>query len=213
MSSLRQRMIDDLKVRNYSEKTIKEYVGHVARFARHFGTAPNQLGPDHIRDYQIHLVREKKASFSYFNQAVCALRFFYTQTLGKDWHIRRQIPYARKERPLPVVLNLPGYHNVLNALAAIAVARELDIDDASVQRALKTFAGIDRRFQMNGEIDWRDGSVLFVDDYGHHPREIAATLAAVRSGWRMHWSAGQCAGAEEGQLAAIRSLVPQKSET
>lgn len=85
--------------------------------------------------------------------------------------------------PLPVVLNLPGYHNVLNALAAIAVARELDIDDASLQRALKTFAGIDRRFQMNGEIDWQGGSVLFVDDYGHHPREIAATLAAVRSGW------------------------------
>jgi UDP-N-acetylmuramate--alanine ligase len=86
-------------------------------------------------------------------------------------------------RSLPVVLNLPGHHNVLNALAAIAVARELGIDDASLQRALKTFAGIGRRFQMNGEIDLRDGSVLFVDDYGHHPREIAATLAAVRSGW------------------------------
>jgi UDP-N-acetylmuramate--alanine ligase len=72
---------------------------------------------------------------------------------------------------------------VLNALAAIAVARELDIDDASLQRALQTFAGIGRRFQMNGEIGLQGGSVLFVDDYGHHPSEIAATLAAVRSGW------------------------------
>jgi UDP-N-acetylmuramate--alanine ligase len=85
--------------------------------------------------------------------------------------------------PLAVTLNLPGSHNVLNALAAIAVARELDIDTASIQRALESFAGIGRRFQVNGELALPEGSVLFVDDYGHHPREIAATLAAVRSGW------------------------------
>jgi UDP-N-acetylmuramate--alanine ligase len=85
--------------------------------------------------------------------------------------------------PLPVVLNMPGYHNVLNALAAIGVARELDLDTSSIQRALETFAGIGRRFQVNGEIVLQGGSVLFVDDYGHHPREIAATLAAVRNGW------------------------------
>ena len=85
--------------------------------------------------------------------------------------------------PLAVVLNLPGEHNVLNALAAIAVARELDVDDASMQRALETFAGIGRRFQVNGEVQVADGTLLFVDDYGHHPREIAATLAAARNGW------------------------------
>ncbi len=84
---------------------------------------------------------------------------------------------------LPVVLNMPGHHNVLNALAAIAVVRELEVDTPSIQRALETFAGIGRRFQVNGEISLQDGSVLFVDDYGHHPREIAATLAAVRDGW------------------------------
>jgi UDP-N-acetylmuramate--alanine ligase len=85
--------------------------------------------------------------------------------------------------PLPVVLNMPGNHNVLNALAAIAIARELDVDDASIQRALETFAGIGRRFQVNGEVQVPGGSLLFVDDYGHHPREIAATLIAVRNGW------------------------------
>jgi UDP-N-acetylmuramate--alanine ligase len=85
--------------------------------------------------------------------------------------------------PLAVVLNLPGHHNVLNALAAVAVARELDVDDQSVQRALETFAGIGRRFQLNGELAVAGGSVLFIDDYGHHPREIAATLEAVRQGW------------------------------
>ena len=88
-----------------------------------------------------------------------------------------------EHEPLAVVLNLPGRHNVLNALAAVAVARELEVDDQSVQRALETFAGIGRRFQLNGELAVADGSVLFIDDYGHHPREISATLEAVRNGW------------------------------
>lgn len=105
MSRLRKRMIDDLTVRNYSPKTIKEYVHHVARFARHFNTPPDRLTPDHIRQYQLYLTREKKASYSYFNQAVCALRFFYITTLGKDWNVKRLVPYARKERKLPVVLS------------------------------------------------------------------------------------------------------------
>jgi len=85
--------------------------------------------------------------------------------------------------PLAVVLNLPGHHNVLNALAAVAIARELGVDEKSIQHALETFAGIGRRFQINGELSLADGSVLFIDDYGHHPREIAATLEAVRNGW------------------------------
>jgi UDP-N-acetylmuramate--alanine ligase len=91
--------------------------------------------------------------------------------------------HQEEHEPLAVVLNLPGRHNVLNALAAVAVARELEVDDQSVQRALETFAGIGRRFQLNGELAVPDGSVLFIDDYGHHPREIAATLEAVRHGW------------------------------
>ena len=85
--------------------------------------------------------------------------------------------------PLPVTLNMPGYHNVLNALAAIAVAMELGISDRAIQTGLEQFAGIGRRFQINGKINWQDGSVLLVDDYGHHPREIAATIQAVREGW------------------------------
>jgi UDP-N-acetylmuramate--alanine ligase len=84
---------------------------------------------------------------------------------------------------LGVVLNLPGRHNVLNALAAVAVARELDVADTAIQHALETFEGIARRFQINGEVEIEGGSVLLIDDYGHHPREIAATLEAVRNGW------------------------------
>ncbi len=82
-----------------------------------------------------------------------------------------------------MTLNLPGMHNVLNALAAIAVAREAGVSQASIQKALHEFQGIGRRFQVHGPCRLPDGDVMLVDDYGHHPREMAATLAAVRQGW------------------------------
>ena len=84
---------------------------------------------------------------------------------------------------LHVSLGLPGMHNVLNSLAAIAVADELQIGDAAVVAALEKFEGIDRRFQNLGEIQTSAGKVLLIDDYGHHPTEIAATLAAAKSGY------------------------------
>ena len=85
--------------------------------------------------------------------------------------------------PLPIVINLPGRHNVLNSLAAVAVATELKIADAHIQRALLQFQGIERRLQQVGEIQWPGGRAMVVDDYGHHPTEVAATLDAVRQGW------------------------------
>ena len=85
--------------------------------------------------------------------------------------------------PLEISLGLPGLHNVRNALAAIAVADELQVNDEAVVKALQEFEGIDRRFQILGEVETAGGKVLLVDDYGHHPTEIAATLAAARSGW------------------------------
>ena len=84
---------------------------------------------------------------------------------------------------LHVTLRLPGIHNVRNALAAIAVADELQIGDDAVVRALENFEGIDRRFQSFGELKTTAGNVLLVDDYGHHPTEIAATLADAKAGW------------------------------
>ena len=95
-----------------------------------------------------------------------------------------QFKVARRNGPaLEVSLNLAGHHNVLNALAAIAVAQELGVDDAAIQRALAGFQGIGRRFQLYGEIAAAVGTVLMIDDYGHHPREIAATVQAIRAGW------------------------------
>ena len=86
-------------------------------------------------------------------------------------------------QPLDIVLNMPGRHNALNALAAIAVADELGIADAAIVRALAAFEGVKRRCQIKGEIRLGDKLVLVLDDYGHHPREIAATINAAREGW------------------------------
>ncbi|MGB5062537.1 MAG: UDP-N-acetylmuramate--L-alanine ligase, partial [Candidatus Competibacter sp.] len=86
--------------------------------------------------------------------------------------------------PLPVTLNLPGRHSVLNALAAIAVARELGVAETAIRRALLNFQGIGRRFQQHGELVLPDGGhATLMDDYGHHPREIQVVLEAVRGAW------------------------------
>jgi len=84
--------------------------------------------------------------------------------------------------PLDIVLNLPGTHNVQNALAAIAIATELEVSDADIQRALQEFNGVGRRFQRYGEVPANngDGAYTLIDDYGHHPVEMAATVAAAR---------------------------------
>ena len=85
--------------------------------------------------------------------------------------------------PLAITLNMAGLHNVRNALAAIAVATELEVDDAAIARALAGFQGIERRMQWLGEVQTAAGRIEIVDDYGHHPTEIAATLDALRQAW------------------------------
>ena len=85
--------------------------------------------------------------------------------------------------PLPLTLRLAGRHNVLNALAAVAVVTELGVSDDAIRRALAEFSGIDRRLEVLGTVTTPSGRVTFVDDYGHHPTEIAATLEAVRQVW------------------------------
>jgi len=88
-----------------------------------------------------------------------------------------------QSQPLPITLNLPGRHNVLNALAAIAVATELGVSDEAIQQALREFQGIDRRFQAYGDRKTPAGTVMLIDDYGHHPREVSATFESIRNGW------------------------------
>ncbi len=94
-----------------------------------------------------------------------------------------QVTWLGRKDWLEVTLNLAGHHNVLNALAAIAVACELGIADKTIQQALTGFEGITRRFQVYGELPCANGNILMIDDYGHHPREISAMIQAIRDGW------------------------------
>ena len=85
--------------------------------------------------------------------------------------------------PLRVTLNMPGWHNMLNSLAAIAVASRLSVADSAIIKSLGAFKGVGRRFQLQGDVVIGDGKLTLVDDYGHHPREIAATLEALKQAW------------------------------
>jgi UDP-N-acetylmuramate--alanine ligase len=92
----------------------------------------------------------------------------------------------RDREPLTVVLSIPGLHNVLNALAAIGIATDEGVSDAAIARALEGFTGVGRRFQIQGEFALGDGSVKLVDDYGHHPKEVEATIKAARQSHPHH---------------------------
>jgi integrase/recombinase XerD len=112
MSALRKRFVEDLTLRNYARRTIETYTRHVACFARHFGRSPEVLGPEEIRSYQLYLIQEKRASWSTFNQAVCALRFLYRITLPRDWAVT-MIAYAKKPKTLPSVLGAEEVEKLL----------------------------------------------------------------------------------------------------
>jgi integrase/recombinase XerD len=103
LAPLRQRMLEDMQIRNYSPHTIDGYVRYVAQFAKHFGVSPEQLGAEHIRTYQLHLLHQK-VSKSIFIQTVCALRFLYEMTLGRPWMVE-YIPYPKRPKTLPVILS------------------------------------------------------------------------------------------------------------
>ncbi len=91
--------------------------------------------------------------------------------------------HRKNHEPLAITLNLPGRHNVLNAMAAIAVAMDSEISDKDIVDALSEFQGIGRRFEQLGNFNTEQGKVMLVDDYGHHPSEVAATIKAARDGW------------------------------
>lgn len=115
MTPLRQRMLEDLRVRNYSRRTQKTYVDAVARFAAHFGRSPDQLSSEQIRAFLVHLVEEKRVSWSLFNQTVCALRFFYKVTLGRA-ELVPDIPFPRGTKKLPTVLSADEVTRLLQAV-------------------------------------------------------------------------------------------------
>ena len=153
--------------------TFLEFLHHLP----FYGQAVMCIDDDNVRDLLPEVTRKvvtygehRDADVRALSITQCAMTTTFTVAIrGRD--------------AFDVKLNLPGRHNVLNALAAIAIADELGVSIASIQRALEEFAGIGRRFQARMGCAIADRDVLLIDDYGHHPREIAATLEAVRAGW------------------------------
>ena len=115
MTPLRQRFVDDLRLRNRAPRTIETYVCVVAQFARHYGRSPEVLGPEEVRSYQLHLI-ERGVSWSTFNQTVCALRFLYGTTLRRPEQVE-MIPFGKRPRKLPCVLSPEEVSALLDAAA------------------------------------------------------------------------------------------------
>lgn len=151
MTPLRQRLTEDLQLRNYASGTIRAYVSHVAWMALFYRRSPDELDQEQVRAYLVHVVRERKVSWSHYNVTVCALRFLYRVTLGRDWAIEH-IPYARRPRKLPGVLTSDevvsllacvrnfGHRMVLMSIYAaglrISEATRLRVEDIDSSRML-----------------------------------------------------------------------------
>jgi len=181
MTPLRQRFVDDLRLRNYSPRTIECYVAHVARFAKHFGKSPELLGPDEVRAFQLHLL-DKKVSWSQFNQTVCALRYFYGTTLGRTEQLP-MLPYGKRPKKLPCVLSPDE------------VARLLDAARPGRERMLLTTTyacGLRLSEALNLRIEHIDSARMLVhvrQGKGNKDRLVPLSpqlLAELRAYWRVY---------------------------
>ena len=114
MTSLRQRMLEDLRIRNYAPSTVTCYIRAVAQFAKHFNRSPDHLGPDQIRSWQLYLLNEKGFKLPSYIQAISGLRFFYRTTLNSRIDVER-IPFPRYESKLPVILSKEEVKALLEA--------------------------------------------------------------------------------------------------
>ena len=181
MTPLRQRLIDDMRLRNYSARTIECYVHCVACFAKHFGRSPELLGEEDIRAYQLHLI-DQKASWSRFNQMVCALRFLYGTTLDRSESMPR-IPYGKKPKTIPCVLSP-------EEVARVFMAARCHRDCVLLQTAYA--CGLRRAELLSLELAHIDSRRMVVHVHqgkGHKDRLVPLSLrllAELRDYWRRY---------------------------
>jgi site-specific recombinase XerD len=178
MTLLRERMAEDLRIRNYSPRTVECYVSMMARFAREFGKPPDQLGPAEIRAFQVRLI-ESKASWTQFNQAVCALRFFYRVTLPRDFAVEH-IPFAKTKKKLPTVLSVDEVRRLLGAVTNIKHRAVLSLIYATGARLSEA-----THLQV-GDIDGARMTVHIRCGKGGKPRMVPMS-AALRELLRAYW--------------------------
>jgi integrase/recombinase XerD len=181
MTPLRQRLIEDLRLRNYSPRTVECYVAAIAHFARHFGQSPDHLGAEEVRRYQLHLLGQQ-ASWSRFNQTVCALRFFYGVTLGRP-EVVALVPYGKRPQTLPAVLSRA---EVLRLFAAVPEGRNRTLLRTTYACGLR--AGEVVRLRVT-DIDSQRMVVVVHQGKGQKDRLVPLSpvlLQELRAYWRQH---------------------------
>ena len=181
MTPLRQRLIEDMQLRNRSPITITSYVRYVAQFAKFFGRSPEQLTPEHARQYQLHLL-EKKVSWSTFNQSVCALRFLYGTTLGRKDYVQR-LPFGKKPKRIPVVLSRD---EVLKFLQCILSRNQRMLLTTMYATGLRVGEAVELRVT---DIDSRRMTILVSRGKGNKQRLVPLSpklLTELRLFWQTH---------------------------
>jgi integrase len=188
MTPLRQRMLEDMQIRNLSPHTQRAYLESVARFARHFRQSPTALGPEEIRIYQVYLIRERKLAPSSLGIAVCALRFLYKVSLKKPWSFDDLIPAPKKSWVLPVVLS---QDEVISFLAGVTAPLHRTILTTCYATGLRISEALHLR---PTDIDSRRMVIRVKQGKGQRDRYVMLSprlLAILREWWRVRQPAGR----------------------
>ena len=181
MTPLRQRMIEDLRLRGYAERTVEAYTQAVVHLARYFGESPDRLTEEQVRDYLVHLTTVKKVARATHTIALCGIKFFYEQTLGRKWTVL-DVARPKKEKKLPVVLSRDEVWDILGCVR-IPVYRVCLITIYSCGLRLMEGAHL--------QVPNVDGArkMLHVTGKGAKDRCVPlpdATLELLREHWRTH---------------------------